>query len=84
MKAIPCEKLPRKLKISYKKTLFKGQHHLLLTRIEKGVGGPGAQLSMSTRSDQSLSFENQGPHRSTGSFINWYPLKTDSMSKVEG
>jgi hypothetical protein len=51
MKAIPCEKLPRNWTSRttlYTTTPFTGQRKLALTRIERGVGGPSAQLSKRT------------------------------------
>jgi hypothetical protein len=50
MKAIPCEKLPRNWRshTTLCNTLFTEQRKLALTRIERGVGGPGAQLSKRT------------------------------------
>ena len=50
MKAIPCEKLPRnwRSRTMLCTTPFKEQCKRSLTRIERGVGGPGAQLSKRT------------------------------------
>ena len=73
MKAIPCEKLPRNWR--FPKTVcttpFREQHKRVLTRIERGVGGPGAQLSKRTSTLESLVWEID--HRSsTDGFIKWY------------
>ena len=50
MKAIPCEKLPRnwRARTMLCTTPFTEQRKLALTRIERGVGGPRAQLSKRT------------------------------------
>jgi hypothetical protein len=50
MKAIPCEKLPRNWRslTTLCTTPFIEQGKLALTRIERGVGGHGAQLSKRT------------------------------------
>ena len=50
MKAIPWEKLPRNRRARTKRctTSFTEQRKLALTRIEREVGGPGAQLSKRT------------------------------------
>ena len=47
MKAIPCEKLSRngRSRTTLCTIPFTEQRKLSLTRIERGVGGPGAQLS---------------------------------------
>ena len=50
MKAIPWEKLPRNLRSRTTMCTipFTELRKLALTRIERGVGGPGAQLSKRT------------------------------------
>ena len=50
MKAIPCKKLPRnwRSRTTLCTTPFTDQRKLALTRIERGVGGPGVQLSKRT------------------------------------
>ena len=42
------QEIAKKLKISYNATPFTEQRILALTRIERGVGGPGAQMSKRT------------------------------------
>ena len=59
MKAIPCEKLPRNWRFptTVCTTPFREQHKQALTRIEREVGGPGAQLSKRTSKLESLVWE---------------------------
>ena len=59
MKAIPCEKLPRNWRFptTVCTTPFREQHKQALTRIEREVGGPGAQLSKRTSTLESLVWE---------------------------
>ena len=49
--------IAKKLKISYNGVYFREQHKQALTRIEREVGGPGAQLSKGTSTLESLVWE---------------------------
>ena len=59
MKSIPCEKLARnwRFRTTLCTTPFTEQRILALTRIERGVGGPGVQLSKRTSTLECLVWE---------------------------
>ena len=63
MKAIPCEKLPRngRSRTMLCTTPFTEQRKLAQTRIERGEGGPGAQLSKRTSTLYSKILQNMHP-----------------------
>ena len=68
IKLIPCEKLPRtwRSRTTLCTTPFTEQRKLALTRIERGVGGPGAQLSKRTSTLQCLIWETDASQ-----VLNW-------------
>ena len=69
MKAIPCDKLPRNWRFptTVGTTPFREQHKWALTRIEREVGGPGAQLSKMTSILESLVWEIDASQ-----VLNWF------------
>ena len=70
MKAIPCEKLPRNWRFptTVCTTPFREQEKWALTRIEREVGGPGAQLNKRTSTLESLVWEIHASQ-----VLNWQP-----------
>jgi predicted DNA-binding protein YlxM (UPF0122 family) len=79
----PMREIVKKLKISYIAVYYSTEQcKLALTRIERGVGGPGAQLSK--RTSTLVSSLRKTPHKSsTGSFIKWYPQNTSLNVNIE-
>ena len=59
IKVIPCENFPRNWRsgTTLCNSPFTVQRELALTRIERGVGGPGAQLSKRTSTLECLGWE---------------------------
>ena len=78
-KAIPCGKLPRNWRSNTTlcTTPFTEQCKMALTRTERGVGGPGAQLSKRTSTLECLVWETDASQ-----VLNWQLHKTTHKTPV--
>ena len=80
-KANPCEKLPRNWRshITLCTTPFTEQLKLSLTRIERGEGGPGAQLSKRTSTFECLVWETDASQVLNWQLHEMVPAKHQSL-----